>query len=139
MPASSAISRPLSRDQAFGTSPAPWEAAALLQYGGDRTLAHVIENEVLTATPGRAPALERRLLDLLTHPATTLAGKDFACRMLAIVGSEAAIPVLTLFLKDPATAHPARMALEGIGVAKTPEKPPQTLEGAPAAPARAPS
>jgi len=58
--------------------------------------------------------LESRLVAVLGGAATEL-GKDFACRQLGIVGSDAAIPALASLLPDPRMSHMARYALEGIG------------------------
>ena len=58
--------------------------------------------------------LERRFLTVLQGSATDLA-KDYACRQLAIVGSDASAPVLAGLLTNPRLSYMARYALEGIG------------------------
>ena len=44
----------------------------------------------------------------------TLAGKDFICKQLSLVGSEASVPVLAGMLADAKTAELGRYALERI-------------------------
>jgi hypothetical protein len=104
----------LAREKVFDWKPSPWQELKRLQYGADRSLAHVIENEVLTAVPADFRALEKQLLVVLKDPAATLAARDFVCRMLALVGSAASVPTLTGMLGNPKTEHLARLALERI-------------------------
>jgi HEAT repeat protein len=58
-------------------------------------------------------ALEQRLIAALKSD-STLSGKDFICKLLSIMGSDAAVPVLTGMLADPKTAELSRYALERI-------------------------
>lgn len=58
--------------------------------------------------------LETRFLTVLQSDATDLA-KDYACRQLVIVGSDASIPVLAALLPKERSSFMARYALEGIG------------------------
>jgi len=58
--------------------------------------------------------LEARLIAILQGGATDLA-KDYACRQLAIVGSDTSIPVLAELLPNPRLSYMARYAMEGIG------------------------
>ena len=57
--------------------------------------------------------IETRLIGLLKSGAT-LAARDFACRQLSLIGSEASVPALSGMLPDPKTADMARYALERI-------------------------
>ena len=57
--------------------------------------------------------IERRFLDFLQSGATT-AAKDFICRQLGVIGSEASVPVLAAMLNDAGTADLGRYALERI-------------------------
>ena len=95
-------------------APSPWEEIKKMQYGGDRTFAHIIENWVLTAQVSERARLEKKLLGVLASPKLGLATKDFLCRMLAFAGSEACASALAPLLWDEKTSHFARMALEGI-------------------------
>jgi len=56
---------------------------------------------------------EKRLLKFLRSEAT-LAGKQFICKQLSIIGTEEAVPTLTAMLTQPATSDMARYALERI-------------------------
>ncbi len=67
--------------------------------------------EVLRTIP--AAEAEQRLLKFLGSNAT-IAGKDFVCRQLSILGSEAAVPVLAGMLPSAETVEMARYALERI-------------------------
>ncbi len=58
-------------------------------------------------------AVEQRLIAALKSD-STLAGKDFICKVLSITGSEASVPALTGMLADPKTAELGRYALERI-------------------------
>jgi len=58
--------------------------------------------------------LEGRLVAVLQGDATDLA-KDYACRQLVIVGSDASLPALSPLLPNPRMSYMARFALEGIG------------------------
>src|SRR5207244_1485934 len=57
--------------------------------------------------------IEQKFIAFLKSDAT-LAGKDFICKQLSVMGSEASVPVLTTLLQDPKTADMARYALERI-------------------------
>ncbi|MEE8451816.1 MAG: HEAT repeat domain-containing protein, partial [Thermoguttaceae bacterium] len=58
--------------------------------------------------------LEARLIAILGSDATDLA-KDYACRQLAIVGSDTSMAVLAELLPNPRLSYMARYAIEGIG------------------------
>lgn len=57
--------------------------------------------------------LEARFINLLKSDATA-ASKDFACRQLNLMGTQASVPVLAGMLSDARTVEIARYALEGI-------------------------
>jgi HEAT repeat protein len=58
--------------------------------------------------------LEARLAATLGGEATDLA-RDYACRQLALVGSDASVPALAALVPKPRSSYMARYALEGIG------------------------
>lgn len=58
--------------------------------------------------------LEVRLIAILQGDATDMA-RDYACRQLVIVGSDASIPVLAGLLPKARLSYMARYAVEGIG------------------------
>ena len=83
---------------------------------GDSRLALTDLTEVVRTAYGSFPALaliERRLLAFLGSGAT-LAAKQFVCRRLSLIGTEAAVPTLAAMLIDPSTSDMARYALERI-------------------------
>lgn len=69
----------------------------------------------LEALLRRIPAAEAepRMVRFLESDAT-LAGKDFVCRQLSLMGSDSAVPVLARMLRAEDTAEMARYALERI-------------------------
>lgn len=92
----------------------PYAALAKYDYGSSRVPLVAIENEIRSAQPGGYAAIEGRLLGVLGSADATKAGKQFACRMLRIVGSEKSVPVLGSLLPDRELAHMARFALQGM-------------------------
>jgi HEAT repeat protein len=58
--------------------------------------------------------LERRLIGVLRTESTDLA-RDYACRQLALVGSDDAVDTLAGLLNHPRQAYMARYAIEAIG------------------------
>ena len=119
--ASTAESRPApstrnaaDRKSNAGSTPDPWEACAKLEYGGDRSYAWSVQQQVLHTPPEGHARVEERLLKALALPGTTEAGRAFLCQMLAAVGSAKSVPTLAALLRDPKTAEPARYALEPI-------------------------
>jgi len=61
----------------------------------------------------RVSAVEKRLIQFLDSNAT-LASKDFVCRHLAVIASDASVPVLLKLIQKPATCEMARAVLEKI-------------------------
>ena len=96
-------------DQAFQT-------LTKLELGQDLGIFHPIREAVVASrTDERIRAdVENRLIAVLQGDATDLA-KDYACRQLVIVGSEASLPALAALLPNERMSYMARFALEGIG------------------------
>ena len=59
------------------------------------------------------PQIEARLIKML-EAATTIAGKDYVCRQLSLIGTRACVPALARMLNDAATFGMARYALARI-------------------------
>jgi HEAT repeat protein len=64
-------------------------------------------------TPGGTRAIEQKFIAFLKSDATP-GGKDFVCKQLSIIGTEASVPALVEVLADPKTAELGRYALERI-------------------------
>jgi hypothetical protein len=106
--------RNVDRKSSAGTTPDPWEACVRLEYGGDRSFAWSVREEIISTPPeGRARA-EERLLKALALPGCTDAGRQFLCQMLVLVGSAKSVPPLAPLLRDAKSAEAARYALELI-------------------------
>jgi HEAT repeat protein len=58
--------------------------------------------------------IEDSLLDVLSSSDSTLAGKQFACRQLGIIGTKRSVPALAKMLTGEETSDMARYALERI-------------------------
>ena len=57
--------------------------------------------------------VEKRLVEFLASD-SSIAGKDFICRQLSVIGSETSVPALAAMLGSAETAEMARYALERI-------------------------
>jgi HEAT repeat protein len=57
--------------------------------------------------------IEQRFIALLKSDAS-LAGKDFVCKQLSVMGSDASVPALSALLVEPKTSEMSRYALERI-------------------------
>jgi type 1 glutamine amidotransferase/HEAT repeat protein len=73
--------------------------------------------EKMTRKATQHPKDQRRLEELLVPMLTqdiSMAAKDFVCRQLRLIGSDASVPALLTLLPDPNTEYMARMVLESI-------------------------
>jgi hypothetical protein len=104
------------RDDWFTSTPDPWQALVLLEYGADRTFETTVSRMVTEAEPAQRPGFEQKLLNALQRPELTDAGRQAICRLLALVGGNASVPVLAPLLADPRTSDDARLALDAIDV-----------------------
>ena len=99
----------LSTDQAF---------AALKTYDEGQSTAPllVIERFIGRISNDSTPRQETagRLAALLADPQTSVVARKFICQQLALVGSDAQVPVLATLLNDPKTADMARLALQAM-------------------------
>jgi len=74
-----------------------------------------VHDEVRAASADQKPAVEAKLLAVLTHEKATPEAKQFVCRMLRTVGSTKSVAPLGELLTDAQVCDFARMALEAIG------------------------
>lgn len=95
-------------------TPEPLEACPALEYGGDRSGAWSVHQQVVQTPPSSQARLEQQLLAALAAHGCTAAGRAFLCEMLALIGSARSVPALAGLLRDPKTADAARYALEAI-------------------------
>lgn len=111
-------------DTPLGQIPAKPDTAAVdfllgelkdYDWGKSRVSLVKLENQIkgYYSTPEALKQIELKLLRMLDTDVTT-AAKDFICRQLAVIGSEASVGTLLKMLDDPETANLARYALEGI-------------------------
>ena len=102
------------REAWFTTTPDPWTELVSLEYGGDRTFASTVYRMVVNALPDQRPAMEGKLIEALRRPEITVAGRQFVCRMLGLIGSSACVPDVVPLLGSVNDADFARAALDSI-------------------------
>ncbi len=95
-------------------TPDPWDLCLALEYGGDRSFAWSVQQEITRTSPTGWSKLEVRLMAALAKPACTEAATAFFCEMLALVGSAKSVPALAALLRRPKATEAARYALEAI-------------------------
>jgi hypothetical protein len=110
----SATANAVDKKSNAGTTPDPWEACAALEYGGDRSFAWSVREQVIATTPEGRARIEERLLKALAAPKCTEAGRAFLCQMLAMVGTAKSVAGLAPLLRDAKAAEAARYALQTI-------------------------
>jgi HEAT repeat protein len=93
-----------------------FQALAKLETGQDLHIFNPIRQAVLRAEVDEKVRtdIEARLIEMLQGTATDLA-KEYACRQLVNVGSDASVPVLAELLPSPRLSFMGRYAIEGIG------------------------
>ena len=89
------------------------EQAAVYDYDKSRLALSETSELIRNASGEDRKLIEKRLAEFLKSDAT-LAGKDFVCRELSIIGTEQSVPALAAMLTDEKTADMARYALERI-------------------------
>ena len=92
-----------------------WNALKSYQYGDDFQPLLAVEAEVQRslASPETKTQTAARLAVLLDDD-TTLAGRQFVCMQLRLVGGAAEVPKLTEYLNKPGDSENARLALTDI-------------------------
>ena len=98
--------------QAAGT--AIYQAIARREFETAANEMVAAEKEILNATPDQYPPIEARLIAALEAPAAAMPRKQFACRMLRIVGSARCVPAVGKLLTDPQMSHVARQVFLGM-------------------------
>ncbi len=90
---------------------AAWRAVAAYTAGHSRKPLLIIEATLKAASEDERATGEDKLLDVLANPRATLEGKQFACRMLRLIGTRESLPALTAMLPEPDLSDMARYAL----------------------------
>ncbi len=99
---------------ASGQSSDEWAALRAYREGADNRALVSIERQVERAAPAERPGLEEKLLETVQHPEAGAAARDFSCRMLRRVGSDACVEPLARLLGDERLGPMALYALEGV-------------------------
>jgi len=72
----------------------PYLAVVSFDFGKSRAELSAVDDEIRKASPADYPQIEAKLIAVLRNQQATVAGKQFACRMLERVGSKRSVPVL---------------------------------------------
>ena len=107
------------------------KAVSSYDYGTDRT-AILAFDTFIRSQPGDRARVEGALLPLLTQDGVSTAAKDYVCRWLGVIGSDASVPVLQKLTADPKLSHLAVYALLDL---HTPPAKAALLDGLETAPA----
>ena len=99
---------------AVAADQAGWDSLAKYELGKYSPNLCALETEIRVAPADQFDQYEDKLLVLLNTPNATYEAKDFACRMLRLVGSEKCVPILARFLTDAKLGHMSRYALQGL-------------------------
>jgi len=109
------------------------KAISAYDYGTDRTNIVAFDDYVRSLPSGSRGKVEAALLPLLNQPGISLAAKEYVCRWLAIIGSDASIPALQKLIDDPKLSHLAVSALLSMDTPAAKSVLSGSLDGAPAA------
>ena len=93
---------------------AEWQELLKYDFGGCDAALTNIETQVRLAAPDQRAALEDKLLGVLASGEATFPAKQYACRMLKLIGTDKSVPALAKLLTDEKLAHAARYALEAL-------------------------
>lgn len=89
------------------------QSVAAYDFDQPRTTLAAIEQRARTADVAQRQAIEQEMVAVLADAKATFAAKQFACRMLRLVGSEACVESVAALLTDEKLSHMARFALQG--------------------------
>src|SRR2546421_6534961 len=104
-----ALTSPSARSQNAGDD--PYAGIIKREFGTASNEMAIIEKQVQSAKPEQYSQIESRLVAVLNAPEATMAGKQFACQMLRIVGSTKCLPTISKLLTDEKLSHMARAVL----------------------------
>ncbi|MCX7049026.1 MAG: ThuA domain-containing protein [Candidatus Sumerlaeota bacterium] len=92
----------------------PYETLLTWDFDQSRAAVAALEERLRGASPAELKEAEANLIKVLQNPKATYAGKDYACRILRLIGSAQSVPVLAGMLTDEKQTDIARHALEGM-------------------------
>lgn len=90
----------------------PYERIREHEFGAADEAFRAIEKQVQRASPDDYPDIEEKLIAVVEDPQASSSGKQFACRMLRIAGSEKCISAVSDLLTDERLSHAARWVLQ---------------------------
>ncbi|MBI5397416.1 MAG: hypothetical protein HZA91_19130, partial [Verrucomicrobia bacterium] len=91
----------------------PYAQLPAYDFNQPRATLAAIEDEARAADAAKRAVIEKKLLAALANPQATYAAKQFVCRMLREIGSDACVAPAAALLTDEKLSHMARFALQG--------------------------
>ena len=91
-----------------------YQAVVKREFGTAGAEMQEIEKIIHNAKPADYPAIEKKLIGILEAPGATVAGRQFALRMLKFVASSKCVPAVSKLLQDKDLSHMARNVLQGL-------------------------
>lgn len=82
--------------------------------GDSRKALSAIEESIRKANPAQRQKIEQLLIDVLSASDATYEAKEFVCKTLRRMGTDACLPALDALLRDEKLSHMARYALQGL-------------------------
>lgn len=90
----------------------PLSQIATFDFGKSRAPLMAVED--MSRQADQKAKVEEGMIKVIENPKATFAGKQFACRMLRLVGTEKSVPALASLLADAKLTHMARWALQAM-------------------------
>lgn len=87
-------------------------------FGTSRKALTTLEENIRNASEGQQRQIEQQMIKLIQAEDATFEAKQFACRMLRRIGSEASLRVLGRLLRNEELSNMARFALQGMASPK---------------------
>ena len=105
---------PTATQSRFRLLPVSIDAIKRYEAGQSPVALTAVEENIRNAGPSQVKEIEGMLIKVLEASDATFYAKQFACKMLRRMGSEACLPALETLLCDEKLSHMARWALQGL-------------------------
>ena len=100
--------------RAKGASGKLYEGLAAYKQGDSRAQWIAIDGRIRSAGPAMRKGIEAKLLAVLSDPKATFDSKQYVCRFLRRIGTDASVGPLAKLLRDKKLSHMARFALQDL-------------------------
>ncbi|MBN2327553.1 MAG: HEAT repeat domain-containing protein [Candidatus Omnitrophica bacterium] len=105
---------PVSYEARFRLRPISLESIKAYKFGESRKALSDVEENIRNAAPSQRKQIEGKMIEVLNADDATFEAKQFACRMLRRIGTDACLPILERLLRDESLSNMARFALQGM-------------------------